>query len=41
MKNYKIKQISNVNLFEGLPYIGYESYVKKGKQPSNEKHNLS
>lgn len=29
-KNYKIKQIPNVNLFEGLPYIGYENYVKKG-----------
>lgn len=29
-KNYNIKQIPNVNLFEGLPYIGYENYVKKG-----------
>lgn len=30
-KSFQVRNINRVNLFEGLPYIGYEGYIKKGK----------
>lgn len=29
-KSFKVRPINNVNLFEGLPLVGYEGFIKKG-----------